>query len=227
MKKSNLQLSILKQRIWILGLLLPVLFLLGLGSGWFIWGRNAPAVAKPQAVRRYEVPVGNAPATGPENAPITIVEFSDYQCPYCVRWHEQVYGRIMEEYKDKVRFVYRDFPLVSIHPDAQPAAEAAHCAGEQNAYWPFHEALFSNKYGLGAQAYQQYATELGLDLNAFNTCITERRFQSQVEGDIEFAYSVDVRSTPTFFVNGLMIVGAQPYEEFKRQIDAELAGAAK
>jgi protein-disulfide isomerase len=108
-----------------------------------------------------------------------------------------------------------------------PAAEAAHCAGEQGAYWQFHNALFSDKYGLNAQAYQQYATELELDLDAFNNCVAEHRYKSVVEDNLNFAFSVDVRSTPTFFVNGLMVVGAQPYAVFQQVIDKELAGEIK
>jgi protein-disulfide isomerase len=231
MKKSDLQLSMLKQRIWILQVALPFVFMIGLGFGWFIWGRNAPAqpvAAEPEAARRYAVPVGDAPALGPENAPVTIVEFSDYQCPYCVRWYDEVYSRLMSDYKGKIRFVYHDFPLpASIHPDAESAAEAAHCAGEQGAYWKFHDALFSNKYKLGKQAYQQYATEMGLDVDAFNTCVADGRYQSYVDNEISIGATIDVRSTPTFFINGLMVVGAQPYEEFKKRIDAELAGAAQ
>ncbi len=228
MKKSDLLLFSLKQKIWMLQLAMPVLFMLGLGSGWLVWGRSAPvqpaAAVAPDANQRYDVPIADAPSLGPDNAPVTIIEFSDYQCTYCISWHNEVYGRLMSEYKDQVRFVYRDFPLTSIHPDAQPAAEAAHCAGEQDAYWKFHDALFSNKYGLGTQAYQQYAAEIGLDTAAFNACISERRYQAKVEDGINLAFGVNVRSTPTFFINGLMVVGAQPYEVFKQRIDAELAG---
>jgi len=232
MKKSDLLLFSLKQKIWMLQIALPVVFILGLGSGWLVWGRSAPvqpvaaaaAEATPDPAQRYDVPIADAPSLGPENAPVTIVEFSDYQCPFCVRWYNDVFIRLMSEYKDQVRFVYRDFPLTSIHPDAQPAAEAAHCAGEQDAYWKFHDALFSDKYGLGTQAYQQYAAEIGLDAAAFNTCISERRYKAKVEEGINLAFGVNVRSTPTFFINGLMVVGAQPYEVFKQKIDAELAG---
>jgi protein-disulfide isomerase len=235
MKKSDLILSALNQRVWILQLALPVFFLLGLGSGWLMWGNKSAAAQPPAAAveptadpnQRYDVPIADAPSHGPENAPVTIVEFSDYQCPFCVRWYNEVYTRLMAEYKDQVRFVYQDFPLTSIHPDAQPAAEAAHCAGEQDAYWKFHDALFSEKYSLGAQAYQQYATDMGLDMAAFNACVTERRHKAKVENGINVAFGVNVRSTPTFFINGRMVVGAQPYEVFKQRIDAELAGVTK
>jgi protein-disulfide isomerase len=130
----------------------------------------------------------------------------------------------MKEYEGKIRFVYRDFPLTSIHPDAAPAANAANCAGEQNAYYAFHDALFSDKYGLGEAAYIQYATDLELDVDTFKTCLNEGRYASEVEADMQYGFSVGVSSTPTFYINGLAVVGAQPYEVFQQIIEKELAG---
>jgi protein-disulfide isomerase len=183
---------------------------------------EAPVTEQPQFIR-YEVASEGFPSTGPENAPITIVEFSDYQCPYCTRWHAQVYQPLLAAYPGKIRLVYRQFPLTSIHPDAFPAAEAAMCAGEQNAYWQFHEKIFSSD-ALGSSVYTQYAQELGLDMTTFDTCIAERKFQDAVQADLDFAVNLGVRSTPTFFINGLAIVGAQPLDVFKQVIDKELAG---
>lgn len=182
----------------------------------------APVTEQPQFVR-YEVASEGFPSIGPENAPITIIEFSDYQCPYCRRWHEQVYEPLLNAYPGKIRMVYRHLPLTSIHPDAFPAAEAALCAGEQNAYWPFHEKLFSSD-ALGSSVYSQYAQELGLDMDTFESCITEGRFKDAVQADLDFAVNLGVRSTPTFFINGLAVVGAQPLDIFKQVIDKELAG---
>lgn len=215
---------------WTLWLVLPVVFLLGLGSAWLMWGRTMPT-ATPDAqvtinpdVKRYDVPTDGDPSQGPENAPVTIIEFSDYQCPYCARWYQDVYTRLMKDYQGKVRFVYRDFPLYSIHPEAEPAAEAANCAGEQGAYWQFHDALFGQKNGLGGPAYTQYARELGLNIDQFNKCVSEHRYKGEVDADFKFASNLGVSSTPTFFVNGLAIVGAQPFEVFQQIIDKELAG---
>jgi len=129
----------------------------------------------------------------------------------------------LNAYPGKIRLVYRHFPLTSIHPDAFPAAEAAMCAGEQNAYWPFHEKIFS-KDALGSSVYLQYAQELDLDMTAFESCITEHKYQEAVQADLDFAVDLGVRSTPTFFINGLAIVGAQPLDVFKQVIDKELAG---
>ena len=215
--------------VWMV--ILPVVFALGLGTGYLLWGRNiAPAEATtaevqiPDNVRRYDVPTEGDPSIGPDDAEITIVQFSDYQCPFCKRWHDEVFARLLQDYPDQVRIVFRDFPITSIHPEAYPAAEAAHCAGEQGAYWQYHDALFSQKYGLGEAAYQKYAVELGLDTSAFAQCQTEDRYSSQISSDVDFASGLGISSTPTFFINGIALVGAQPYDVFKQVIDLELAG---
>ena len=222
------------QRPLIYGLLLPVVFVLGIVAGYLLWGRTPPATATADSpatlatptvqVMRYDVSVDDDPFIGPENAPVTIIEFSDYQCRACKKWHDEVLDRMMANYPGQIRFVYRDFPLTSIHPGAAPAAEAADCAGEQGSYWPFYQALFSMKYDLTTEAYQQYAAELGLDTQAFAECLTDRRYESEVMGDYNYAVNLGVSSTPTFFINGIPIVGAQPYDVFKQIIDQELAG---
>jgi protein-disulfide isomerase len=205
-------------------LMLPIVFVLGLGAGWLLWGGSAaaPATANANDVTRYEVVEAGNPAIGPEDAPVKIIEFSDYQCPYCKRWYDTVKARLLADYEGRIRFVYRDLPLSSIHPEAQSAAEAANCAGEQNAYWPYHDALFSAKYGLSPDAYIQYASELGLDVNSFSTCVAERRYQEEVNNDASVGTSMGLNGTPTFFVNGLKVVGSQPYEVFQQIIDNEL-----
>ena len=183
---------------------------------------EAPVTEEPQFVR-YDIPSEGFPSIGPANAPITIVEFSDYQCPYCRRWHEQVYEPLLAAYPGKIRMVYRHLPLTSIHPDAFAAAEAAMCAGDQDAYWPYHEKLFSSE-AFGMQTYVQYAQDLSLDMDAFQACMTENKFKEAIEADSDFAVDLGIRSTPTFFINGLAIVGAQPLDVFKQGIDKELAG---
>lgn len=184
---------------------------------------NAPAAAE-QQFKRYDIPIENSYAFGPADAPITIVEFSDYQCPYCRRWHDEVYEPLLAAYPGKIKFVYRNLPLTSIHPDAFPAAEAAMCAGEQEAYWKFHDKLFGSET-LGKDTYVQYAQELGLDLDTFKACLNDHKYQKAIETDSNFAIDLGIRSTPTFFINGLAIVGAQPLDVFKQVIDKELAGA--
>ena len=226
--------------------LVPLVFLFGLTLGYMIWGRDGataaapqpaqvaaqpeaaaavePAAAPTQEFRRYPVPVDDDPALGKADAPITIIEFSDFECPYCQRWYTEVYKNLLETYPDTVRFVYRDFPLTSIHPNAQPAAEAANCAYEQGAFFEFHDKLFSMELGLNPDAYQQYASQLGLDVEKFSQCVEERRYQQEVEADLEYAANLGVNSTPTFFINGIPVVGAQPYEVFEYVIEKELAG---
>ena len=216
--------------------LLPVVFLLGLFTGYSLWGgkvpvaeqptvaAQAPVIQQPTQAIRYSVDVDDDPALGPVDAPITIIEFSDYQCPFCKRWHDEVLDRLMANYPDQIRFVYRDFPLTSIHPGAMPSAEAANCAGEQDAYWEYYRAIFTNLYNMDTAGLSQYAVDLGLDTEAFTACMEENRYQAEVEADMQYAISIGVQSTPTFFVNGIMVVGALPYESFKQIIDQELAG---
>ena len=189
---------------------------------------NGPVVEAPLATQepeyiRYDIPTQGAYALGPENAPITIVEFSDFQCPFCRRWHEEVYQPLLAAYPDKIRLVYRHLPLTSIHPDAFPAAEAAMCAGEQDAFWQYHDKLFSSET-LGNEIYTQYAQELSLDTTSFEACMTDHKYQEAVQVDTDFAIDLGIRSTPTFFINGLAVVGAQPLDVFKQVIDKELAG---
>jgi protein-disulfide isomerase len=217
-------------RNWIPVLVGLIFFLLGLGAGYLLWGRATAApdaqqagVTDPEKIVRYKVTVDDDPSIGPADAPITLIEFSDYQCPYCTKWDNEVYARLLKEYGDKIRFVYRDLPL-AFHGDAQSAAEAANCAGAQGAYWKFHDALFSEKYGLGMDAYRKYAADLGLDANALVACVEEGRYTEEVKADYAFAEGLGVSSTPTFFINGIAVVGAQPYEVFKQVIDLELAG---
>jgi protein-disulfide isomerase len=220
-----------------------VFFVLGLGAGYLVWGHNWSAaipggtvkangitpeptleITIPETLTRYDVPLGNAPVWGNENAPITLVEFSDYQCPFCKQWYDEVLARLMAEYPDKLRFVYRDFPLASIHEEAVGAAAAARCAGEQDKYWEYHNALFDRTYGLGGDSYEKYAQDLGLDMTAFNSCVTEGRYRQEITDGIQEASKLGVRSTPTFFLNGIPIEGALPYTFFKQVIDLELAG---
>ena len=189
------------------------------GSGQLI---DAPVTAQPQYTR-YDIPTEGFHSLGPADAPITIVEFSDFQCPYCRRWHHETYEPLLASYPGQIRIVYRHLPLVSIHPDAFSAAEAAMCAGDQNVFWQFHDKLFSSE-SLGNAVYEQYARELSLDIPAFVDCLTEHKFQEEIQADSDFAVNLGVRSTPTFFVNGLAIVGAQPLDVFKQVIDKELVG---
>ncbi|MBT3389280.1 MAG: DsbA family protein [Chloroflexi bacterium] len=222
--------------------LLPLAFVIGLSVGYLFWGQEpaivaapeaaneaaaqAPAEAEPapQEVRRYDVPEDDDPVWGPDDAPITIIEFSDYECPYCQKWHVQIWPLIQAAYPEQIRLVYRDFPLTNIHPNATPAASAANCAEEQDAYWEFSEMLFSAEQNLNVETYLQYAETLNLDMDAFTECVESGRHNAEIMADLEYAVNLGVSSTPTFFVNGIPVVGAQPFEVFQNIIEAEFAG---
>jgi protein-disulfide isomerase len=170
---------------------------------------------------RVEISADDDPFRGPADAPVTIVEFSDYQCPYCER-AEGVVDQVLERYDDQVRVVFRDLPLESLHPDAPKAHEAAGCALEQESFWPMHEKLFANRRNLDRESLVQYATELELDVDAFTTCLEEGRRADEVAEDIAAARAQGISGTPAFFINGRLISGAQPFERFEEIIDDEL-----
>jgi protein-disulfide isomerase len=221
---------------------LPVAFALGMVAGYFIFAYplqgklnstqaqlaaaqgNTAQVDIPANIKRYDVPVDGNPASGPANAPITIIEFSDYQCPFCRQWYQDTWPQIQKNYGDKVRLVYRDFPLYGIHANAEPSAEAARCAGDQGKYWEFHNALFTSSTDLTRDTFDSIAQGLKLDVAALNKCIDAHTHKTEVENNYQYAANLGVGSTPTFFINGLALVGAQPYEVFQRVIDLELSG---
>jgi protein-disulfide isomerase len=202
---------------------IPLAFILGLAAGYLFWGLNRPsAKADTDQIRRINVSVDDDPSIGPDDAPVTIIEFSDYQCPYCQIWHEQVFDQLLANYPNQVRFVYRDLPIPS-HPESLPAAEAADCAGEQGDYWSYHNALFSGQYGLSRSAYEQYASDLGLNLASFVACLDDHRTLAEIQADYNAANSAGLGSTPTFVINGRVLIGALPFADFKTVIDEELA----
>ncbi len=204
-------------------MLIPVAFFLGLGGGYLLWGSTPPSsAASATPVSRVTVSTDGYPSIGPSNAPVTIVEFSDYQCPYCQVWYKQVYQQLIASYPNEIRFVYRDLPL-PMHPEAIPAAEAADCAGEQGAYWKYHDALFEQQYGLNRAAYEHYAADLGLDSNAFAACLDSQRYLSKVKANANDAASIGLSGTPSFVINGRILIGALPLSDFKAVIDEELA----
>ena len=185
------------------------------------------APTQPTPTARAEVEVGDAPVKGDEDAPVTIIEFSDFQCPFCSRFYSQTLPQIEEEYvkTGKVKFAYKHFPLDSIHPQATPAALASECAREQDKFWEYHDIIFDN----GAQAlsdsnYKKWAFDLNLDTEQFNDCYDSQKYLSNVRSDLTEGSSAGIRGTPGFLLNGQLISGAQPFAVFQQAIDAELAG---
>ena len=174
---------------------------------------------------RVAVGVDDDPAKGPAKAPVTIVEFSDFQCPYCSR-AEAVVKQILENYKDKVRLVYRDFPL-PMHPNASKASEAAQCANEQGKYWEYHDALYADQSKLALTDLQATAERLGLKTEAFKTCLDSGKYAAEVSKDLADGQKAGVSSTPSFFINGVPVTGARDYAAFAEIIDRELANAKK
>ena len=168
-----------------------------------------------------EVSAEDAPFKGHVNAPITIVEFSDFQCTYCKRV-VSVLDQVLERYPDKVRLAFRDFPIANIHPQAEKAAEAAHCAAEQGKFWQFHDLLFAKQDALPTTNFTEHAKALGLEVTTFQTCIDGRKYQEKVERNYAAGVKAGVSGTPAFFINGRLLSGAQPLEAFKTVIDEEL-----
>jgi protein-disulfide isomerase len=161
------------------------------------------------------------PAAGPEHAPVQIVMYSDYQCPYCARV-EPTLEKVKAVYGDRVRVVFRDFPLSTIHPRAVDAARAAHCAHDQDRFWEYHDRLFSKQSRMESSDFLQHAADLGLDPARFTTCIASERVAALVRDNAMSGERLGVSSTPAFFVNGRFMTGAQPFDVFKRVIDDEL-----
>ncbi|MBN1303376.1 MAG: DsbA family protein [Anaerolineales bacterium] len=221
------------KRSYFYGFMVIMAFGLGILLGYVVWGNSNPpartvaaeptedaqAPAVPQQVKRYEIPSEGFQSVGPKEAPIVLVEFSDFGCSFCAKWHNETYATLMAAYPGQIRFVYRNVPF-----RAFDAAEASLCAAEQNSYWQYHDKLFSYEHGLDQAALLQYAEDLELNLEAFTACLEENRYQDVIQEDMDFATNLGVNSTPTFFVNGLPLIGAQPLSAFKQVIDKELAG---
>ncbi|RLI73098.1 DsbA family protein [Archaeoglobales archaeon] len=174
-------------------------------------------------VERVDVSVDDDPWRGKDDAKIVVVEFSDYSCPYCAKFELEILPKLLEEYEGRVKFVFRDFP---VHGEvAIKAAEAANCANEQGKYWEYHELLFEKRleWYQNTSKFEDYAAELGLNVSKFKECLDSDKYREEVLLDREDGVEAGVEGTPTIFINGIKIVGAQPFEVFKEVIDQELA----
>jgi protein-disulfide isomerase len=168
-----------------------------------------------------DVSAADAPFKGPRDAPITIVEFSDFQCTEC-KSVLNVLNQVVERYPDKVKLAFRDFPIANIHPHAEKAAEAAHCAADQGKFWEFHDLLFDKQDTIPTTDVADYAKALGLEIPTFQACVDGRKYQEKVERNYAAGVKAGVSGTPAFFINGRLLSGAQPFEAFKMVIDEEL-----
>jgi protein-disulfide isomerase len=215
------------KRSYVYAILLPLTFLLGLATGYVLWGRetSSPAV-EPTAVveeapQRYDVSVDDDPYLGPEDAPVVIIEFSDFNCGFCGKWYLENLEALFSRYPEEVRFVYRDYPLLS--ESSVTASQAAQCAHEQDAFWDFHDALFTRDEPKNLETYLLLAEEFSLDIQNFEECYQSDRTMEEIENDARFAAGLGIRGTPTFFINGIPLVGAQPLETFTAIIEDELS----
>lgn len=188
---------------------------------------------QPDPNEPVDISLGDAPRIGDPDAPVVIVEYTDFQCPYCSRHFQQTYPQIIENYVDtgQVLYVFKDFPLTSIHPQAVTAAEAARCARDQGAYLEMHDMLFGrqgewNNQGDAASIFSSYASDLGLDTETFAGCLESHEHRDAVMADLDEGTRLGVRGTPGFFINGHFVSGAQPYSVFEQAIQ-QLAAEAE
>ena len=184
---------------------------------------TAPPTVDPNI--RYDISIEGQPSLGPLDAPIVMVEFGDFHCTYCKRFHDETIEPILANYGDKILFVYRDYPILG--SDSVQAALAAACAYDQNAFWGFHDRLFAAPTALTRDNFIKYAGELQMNVDTFTACYDNAEHQQLITQDFNDAEAAGVGATPTFFINGKLLLGAQPYAQFAAAIDAELAAAAE
>ncbi|CAN5145797.1 hypothetical protein BH18GEM1_BH18GEM1_03960 [soil metagenome] len=209
--------------------------LLGLAVGWVVWRgvRDSPAGADSDAAAPLPgaaagtvfegVDISNDPVLGPEDAPVTIVEFSDFECPFCSRFARQTAPRLRSQYGDDIRWIFVNNPLQSIHPRAYDLALAGECAHEQEKFWEWYDAAFSDRYGTSDGGIAMAAQSIGLDEARFESCYREADHAAEVAADLAEAQKFYILGTPTFFLNGQRIEGALPAETFATTIDSILA----
>lgn len=195
------------------------------------------APTQPNAQARIAISLGDSPVKGDPNAPVTMVEFSDFQCPFCGEFYTQTLPQVTQNYIDsgKVKLVYKNLPLENLHPNARAAALAAECANEQGKFWEYHDMLFESQNSwasLGSvnatNTFKQYASQLGLDTNSFNSCVDTAKYTDKVNKDSQDGTNYGATGTPTFFIGNdkkgyIKLVGAQPFSAFKLELDSELS----
>ena len=195
-----------------------------IGIGWLSYLMLGPLLAASQSKSANEVSVGSGPSLGSAGAPVTVIEFSDFQCSFCKRFWAETLPKLKEAYINtgKARFVYRHFAILGKH--SEQAALASECAAEQGKFWEYHDQLFKNQGGLAftEAKLKQYARDIGLNTGAFGTCLGNGKYKEKVERETAAAANLGGRGTPFFVVNQRPLVGAQPYSVFQKMIDEEL-----
>jgi len=238
-KKVTLEFS--RTTLWqVISGVLALVLVLSIFTGGFGFGNKngnptgGTVVNPPSAGNQPSVPTGPVdvsaagnPQLGKDDAPVTVIEFSDFQCPFCQRFRQETFDQIKTNYIDtgKVKFVYRDFPLSSIHPFAQKAAEAAECANDEGKFWEYHDLLFEKQQEWASadeSKFKDYAKDINLDPGKFDKCLDDDKYADEVKKDFQDGAQAGVQGTPSFFINGKQLSGAQPYPAFQAAIDAEL-----
>jgi len=192
----------------------------GLAAGFLIGRESAPDSAP--FSRTFGLELEGRPLRGPKDAAVTIIEFTDYECPFCRRYFESTYPILLAGYGDRVNYTVRHFPVSYQHRRAHKAAQAAECAGEQERFFEYHDLLFKNNWALDDRSLVGYAAQAGLDTRQFENCLTSGRKSDVVDDDIQAGIARGIMGTPTFLVNNRILVGAQPLEMFQREIDRQL-----
>ena len=208
-------------------LVVLVSFAGGFGSAWFIFGRGTPSPqaanqSTVQQARDFQPELDGRPSLGPEEAAVTIVEYTDYECPFCGRHFRETLPQLLGEYEGTIKYVVLNFPISDIHPFAQQAAEAAECAHDQGEFWAYHDLLFQNQAALDVESLKLYAEQVGLDADEFSACLESGAKADLVLADFEDGVSYGVSGTPAFFINGQILVGAHPFDRFQALIDNAL-----
>jgi protein-disulfide isomerase len=211
----------------VVGIGAVILGFTGLGKGTASVKDTATPPSGQDTVKAKEISVDDDPYIGSADAPVTIVEFSDFQCPFCAGFYSSTFPQLKQDYIDtgKVKLVYRDFPLSNIHQYAEKAAEAANCAQEQGKYWEYSDILFKNQSDwntVGVSKFKDYAAQLGLNQDQFNSCLDSGSMAQEIQNDFNQGMNYGVSGTPSFFVNGDLVVGAQPFSVFQQKIDSLL-----
>lgn len=193
----------------------------GFAGGYLVARETAP---QPAASWTFGLELEGRPLQGPEDARVTIVEFTDYECGFCKRYYQTTYPVLLSQYGDRVNYTVRHFPVSYLHRRAHKAAQAAECAGDQDSFFEYHDLLFRNAMSLDDESLVGFAEQLGLDTHHFEGCLQDGRKSDIVDDDMQAGIARGIQGTPSFLINGRLLVGAQPTEVFQRYIDRELRG---